>query len=273
MRPLILLSNDDGVHAPGLGALARRLDDLGEVWVVAPDGNRSAMSHAITLDHPLRATALGPRTWAIDGTPADCVYLGLLEITPRRPAVVVSGINDGYNLGSDFFYSGTVAAAVEAAIRGVPALAMSLERGGPEAGLGAAADFAHALTRAILAEGLPGSTLLNVNVPNHGPLRGYAWTRLGQRLYRDQVDTRTDPRGRRYFWIGGPALPSQDGPDADGSAVERSVVSVTPLDLDLTSAALLERLPGWRLAGFEAVLAEEAPRVGAARDESSGGGS
>jgi 5'-nucleotidase len=259
-QPLILISNDDGIHAPGIRALAARLADLGEVWVVAPDGNRSAMSHAITLDHPLRAIETQPRWWAIDGTPADCVYLGMLEILPRKPDLVVSGINDGYNLGSDFFYSGTVAAAVEAAIRGCPAFAISLERGAPE-GLRPAADFAHALAHAILVEGLPGGSgaLLNVNVPNHGPLRGYRWTRLGQRLYRDQVEKRTDPRGRRYFWIGGPALPSGDGPDADGAAVEASVVSVTPLDLDLTSNALLGQLPGWRLAGFQAILDEEAP--------------
>jgi 5'-nucleotidase len=257
-RPLILISNDDGISAAGITALAEALADLAEICVVAPDRQRSAQSHAITLDHPLRATEVRPRWWAIDGTPADCMYLALLSLCPRRPALVVSGINDGYNLGSDFFYSGTVAAAVEAAIRGVPAFAISLARG-PSEGVAPAARFAHALAHAILAEGLPPGSLLNVNVPNHGPLRGYRWTRLGKRLYRDQVETRTDPRGRKYFWIGGPPLDSEESVDADGPAVAAGMVSVTPLDLDLTSHRLLERLPGWRLPGFEAILAEEAP--------------
>jgi 5'-nucleotidase len=257
-KPLILIANDDGILAPGIRALAERLDDLGEVWVVAPDGQRSAMSHALTLDRPLRVLEQGERRFSVDGTPADCIYLAMLSLLPRKPDLVVSGVNEGYNLGSDFFYSGTVAAAVEAAIRGVPAFAISLERG-PETGLPAAVDFAHALAHATLAEGLPRGSLLNVNVPNHGPLRGYRWTRLGTRLYRDQVEIRTDPRGRRYFWIGGPALPSPDGPDADGVAVDADLVSVTPLELDLTSRSLLGRLPGWRLRGFEAILDEEAP--------------
>jgi 5'-nucleotidase len=258
-RPLLLISNDDGILAPGIVALAEALADLGDVLVVAPDRQRSAQSHAITLDHPLRAQEVRPGWWAIDGTPADCMYLGLLSLAaPRKPALVVSGINEGYNLGSDFFYSGTVAAAVEAAIRGVPAFAISLARG-PSAGIAPAAQFARALAHAILAEGLPRGSLLNVNVPNHGPLRGYRWTRLGQRLYRDQVETREDPRGRKYFWIGGPPVDSDESTDADGPAVANGLVSVTPLDLDLTSHTLLGKLPGWRLQGFEAILDEEAP--------------
>jgi 5'-nucleotidase len=260
-RPLILVSNDDGIEATGLRALARTLADLGEVMVVAPDRERSAASHAISLDRPLRVDEIEPGWWAVDGTPADCVYLALLHLLPRRPDLVASGINRGYNLGSDFFYSGTVAAAVEGAVRGVPSFAISLERG-PIEGFAAAAQFAHAIGHAILAEGLPVKTLLNVNVPNHGPLRGYRWTRLGQRAYRDQVEVRTDLRGQRYFWIGGPELEADEAPDADGTAVRAGVVSVTPLDLDLTSQHLLGQLPGWRLNGFEAILDEEAPGAG-----------
>jgi 5'-nucleotidase len=256
LRPLILISNDDGVDAPGIRALAESVAELGEVVVVAPDRERSATSHAISLDRPLRAEEREPGWWAVDGTPADCVYLALLHLLPQPPALVVSGINRGYNLGSDFFYSGTVAAAVEAAVRGIPACAFSLERG-PKEGLDVAKRFAHALAHAILAEGLPKGTLLNVNVPNHGPLRGYRFTRLGQRVYRDQVEVRTDLRGQRYFWIGGPEVPVSDAPDADGTSVADSVVSVTPLDLDLTSHELLSALPGWRLEGFEAILAQE----------------
>jgi 5'-nucleotidase len=262
-RPLILISNDDGIRAPGIVTLARRLADLGEIMVVAPDGERSAMSHAISLNKPLRASEIEPGWWSIDGTPADCVYLAAIHLCKRRPALCVSGINHGYNLGSDFFYSGTVAAAVEAAIRGLPAFAISLERGAHE-GYQAAADFGHALARAILSEGLPPKSLLNVNVPNHGPLLGYRWTRLGERVYRDAVDVRTDPRGQHYFWIGGPPVDVEDTPDSDGATVREGAVSVTPLELDLTSQSLLGSLPGWRLQGFEAILGQEAPGAGGA---------
>jgi 5'/3'-nucleotidase len=260
MNPLILISNDDGIDAPGLDALASGLADLGEVMVVAPDRERSAASHALSLDRPLRVKQTRPGWWAVDGTPADCIYLAMIKLLPRRPVLVASGINRGYNLGSDFFYSGTVAAAVEAAVRGVHAFAISMERSPRDrldTGLCQAARFAHALAHAILAEGMPPKTLLNVNVPNHGPLRGYRWTRLGQRVYRDQVDARTDPRGGQYFWIGGAEVEADDVPDSDVVATRASLVSVTPLDLDLTSHPLLASLPGWRLPGFEAILSEE----------------
>jgi 5'-nucleotidase len=257
MKPLILLANDDGIAARGLNTIARHLEDLGELWVVAPNQERSATSHAITLDRPLRAQERQPRWWAIDGTPADCIYLSALHILPRAPDLVVSGINHGFNLGSDFFYSGTVAAAVEAAIRGFPAFAISMGRGPDKEQFEAAARFGRALAHAILAKGLPPKTLLNVNVPNRGPLRGYQWTRLGQRVYRDQVEERKDLRGRRYFWIGGPELDAEEVPGSDVTAVRNDLVSVTPLDLDLTSHDLLGSLPGWHLDGFEAILARE----------------
>jgi 5'-nucleotidase len=256
-RPLILCSNDDGVHAAGLKTLAERLSDLGDVLVVAPDRERSATSHAFTLDRPLRCDPVAPGWYSVDGTPADCVYIGILKLAERRPSLVVSGINHGHNLGSDVFYSGTVAGAVEAALRDVPAIAVSLEwarglRHKPEL-FAPAASFVHALARATLAEGLPPGTLLNVNVPQGAP-KGYKWTRLGKRVYRDQVDERKDLRGRLYYWIGGPADGFGDVPDSDLHAVRDGVVSVTPLDLDLTHAGLLERLPGWRIEGFEAAL-------------------
>ena len=169
-RPLILLANDDGIRSTGIRALGRRLADLGDLVVVAPDRERSATSHAFTLDRPLRCEEVETNWFSVDGTPADCVYLGLLKICPRKPDLVVSGINHGFNLGSDVFYSGTVAGAVEAALRDVPAIAMSLEwkRGmhKTEEPFERAAEFAHALARAVLAEGLPPGTLLNVNVPH-----------------------------------------------------------------------------------------------------------
>jgi len=256
-RPLILVSNDDGVHAAGIAALVKGLEDLGEVLVVAPAREQSAMSHAISLDRPLRKTEVRKGWFAIDGTPVDCVYLGLLHIAPRPPVLVISGINHGYNLGADVFYSGTVAAAVEGAIRGVPAFAISQSvREGDFAG---AARFAHALAHAVIAKGLPAQTLLNVNIPA-GKLGGYRWTKLGRRIYRDQVEERVDLRGRHYYWIGGPDAGWGDVPGSDCHAVRDGVASVTPLDLDLTSAHLLEQLPGWELHGFEAVLEQEAGR-------------
>jgi 5'-nucleotidase len=258
LKPLILISNDDGIRARGIETLIAAVADLGELLVVAPDREQSAMSHAISLDRPLRVSEVGPGRFSVDGTPADCMYLACIHIAGRKPSLCISGINHGYNLGSDFFYSGTVAAAVEAAIRGVPAFAISLQRG-PKTGFQVAADFARALSLAILGEGLPAKALLNVNVPNveGKPVRGYQWTRLGERVYRDQVEVRQDLRGRRYFWIGGPELDVEDVPGSDVTAVRDGLVSVTPLDLDLTSHGLLDKLPGWRLEGFEAILHQE----------------
>ena len=262
MKPLILLANDDGVQARGLHVLAERLGDLGEIMVVAPDRERSATSHAFTMDRPLRVEELRPGWFSVDGNPVDCVYLGVLKLAPRRPALLVSGINHGFNLGADVFYSGTVACAVEAAIRGVPAMAMSYDYHRGDRDFTNAATFAHALGRAILAEGLPQGTLLNVNVPA-GRVRGYRWTRLGRRVYRDQVEERDDLRGRRYYWLGGPPLDNgkEEPAGSDCHAVSSGVVSVTPLDLDLTARRLLEQLPGWHLEGFESVVAEEEPQV------------
>jgi 5'-nucleotidase len=257
MTPLILISNDDGIDAPGISALAGALEGVGEVVVVAPDREMSATSHAISLHRPLRVSQRRPGWFAVDGTPADCVYLAMLHLLEgRKPSLLVSGINRGYNLGSDFFYSGTVACAVEGALRGVPACAISLGRG-PKEGLEAAGRFARALAHAILAAGLPEKTLLSVNVPNSGPLAGYRFTRLGKRSYRDTVEVRTDLRGDKYFWIGGPELEIEDDPDTDGAAVKENLVAITPLDLDLTSHALLESLPGWNIEGFEAILRRE----------------
>lgn len=253
----ILLTNDDGVRADGLAVLASRLSDLGTVYVVAPDRERSCTSHAFTLHEPLRVVQVAPRWHSVSGTPADCVYLGVLELCPR-PDLVISGINHGYNLGSDVFYSGTVAGAVEAALRGVPSIAISM---GYRAGVDhrGAAQLCHALAHAVMRGGLPKHSLLNVNVPGpdhlkpDAPTDTFMWTRLGQRTYREHVDSRTDPRGNTYYWIGGPAEQSVDDPGTDGYAVHRGVPSVTPLDLDLTHAELLEKLPSWELEGFRAI--------------------
>jgi 5'-nucleotidase len=235
--------------------------DLGDVTVVAPDRERSATGHAFTLDRPLRCDEVAPGCFAVDGTPADCVYLGVLKILERPPDLVVSGINHGFNLGSDVFYSGTVAGAVEAALRRVPAIAISREwRPGLLAQPGAfaqAADLAHALGRAVLKEGLPPATLLNVNVPHDARPAAYRWTCLGRRVYRDHVDERRDLRGRRYYWIGGPADGYGDVEGSDCHATRDRFASVTPLDLDLTHDGLLEHLPTWRVEGFDTQAAKD----------------
>ncbi|HEX7509388.1 MAG TPA: 5'/3'-nucleotidase SurE [Polyangia bacterium] len=246
MKPLILLSNDDGVRALGIQALAGALADVGEVILAAPDRERSAASHSISLDHPLRVERVAPNAYAIDGTPVDCVYLALHHLVPRTPDLCLSGINNGFNLGSDVFYSGTVGAALEASLRGVPAMAISLERQNPQ-DFSHAAGFARELVRDILARGkdaIEPGTLLNVNLPS-GPVRGLRPTSLGRRIYRDQVDVRQDLRGRNYYWIGGPEEKGADVPGSDCTAVQEGLVSVTAIGLDLTHRPTLERLASW----------------------------
>jgi 5'-nucleotidase len=250
-RPLILLSNDDGVAAPGIAAAREALKELGDVIVAAPDRERSASSHSISLDRPLRVDEVEEGVFAIDGTPVDCVYLALLHLVPRRPALVVSGINNGYNLGSDVFYSGTVAAAVEAALRGVPAIAVSLARKAPQ-DFSHAAGFLAALAAETIRRGagaLPESSLLSVNVPP-GPITGYQVTFLGRRVYQDQVDVRADLRGRSYYWIGGPEANADDVPGSDCRAVRDGLASLTPLSLDLTHAQLVGDIVAWQVGQF-----------------------
>jgi 5'-nucleotidase len=250
-KPLILITNDDGVIAPGIRAVSDALRQVADVVVAAPDRERSAASHSISLDRPLRVDEMEPGVFAIDGTPVDCVYLALLHLCPRRPALVVSGINNGFNLGSDVFYSGTVAGAVEGALRGVPALAVSLERRRPQ-DFSHAAAFAAALAAEMLRRGpdvLPDASLLSVNLPA-GPVSGYRVTFLGRRVYRDQVEVRQDLRGRSYYWIGGPEESATDLPGSDLSAVRDGLVSVTPLGLDLTHTRLIGELVTWQVGDF-----------------------
>jgi 5'-nucleotidase len=236
-RPLILLSNDDGVHAEGLHKLRAALAEWAEVLVVAPSSEQSACSHRITLAQPLRHRDLGHGVHSVDGTPADCIYVALnLEgLLMRRPALVVSGINHGLNLGMDVVYSGTVAAAREGALRGIPALAISAEHG---ADLGLVARESVPLVQRMLSsERPPGlAPLLNVNFPREAP-RGVRATRLGRRDYEDKIEVRDDPRGRSYYWIGGPAVVHDGAEGADTTAVDEGYASVTPLSLEMTQLA------------------------------------
>lgn len=243
MAPVILVTNDDGIHAPGLAILADALAALGEVYVVAPDREQSAVGHALTLHRPLRVDWIAERKIGVNGTPSDCVNLGVLGLLPEPPVLVVSGINHGSNLGDDVTYSGTVSAAMEGTLLGVPSLAVS--QADPEAeGFAGAARVAQAVAARVLVEGLPAKTLLNVNVPRGGA-RGIRLTRLGHRIYREKVIREVDPRGRPYYWIGaGPPEWAEDTA-SDIAAVHGGFASVTPLHLDLTHYGALGRMSEW----------------------------
>lgn len=267
-RPKILVTNDDGVQAPGLRRLAAALARAGTVWVVAPDRERNAASHALTLHKPLRAEPVAPRVLACSGTPTDCVNLAVNRLLDGPPALIVSGINQGANLGPDVTYSGTVAAAIEGTILGIPSVAIS--QAGHEEPLtsvdgrdfAAAAAFAVQLARLVLSRGLPPGVFLNVNVPNRSAARMQAVriTTLGRRIFdRDTIITKVDPRGRRYYWVGENRIAWQDQKDADYYAVEEGLISVTPLHLDLTQHQALERLREWE------TLLRPRPRSGTRR--------
>lgn len=253
MKPLILLSNDDGVYAAGIRTLAAALSTFADVVVVAPLQEQSAKSHALTLAHPLRHRLIDG-FHAVDGTPADAIYVGLFrrELLPRTPDLVVSGINHGYNLGSDTFYSGTVAAAREGALRNIPSIAFSLGSSSLGFDFDVCAPIAVGIVQRVLMTAKPAKTsLLNVNFPARhlrtalpdGTPNGIRATRLGVRRYEDEVDVRKDPRGHDYYWIGGPnafhpqvnQLTGHDtSAGSDTEAVDAGFVSITPLGLDAT---------------------------------------
>lgn len=241
----ILVTNDDGIHSPGIAALAEALSSVGEVFIVAPDRERSAIGHSLTLHAPLRADEIASNQFAVSGTPTDCVNLGIHGLLPCRPDLVVSGINRGGNMGDDLTYSGTVAAAMEATLMGVPAFAISLESTSfRREDFTAAADFAAKLAVMVCVNGLPLDTFLNVNVPVGNP--GTAqWTRQGKRRYSDKVEKKLDPRGRAYYWIGAGELSFVDAPGTDFHVVNNGGISITPLHLDLTNFSSFESLAGW----------------------------
>ena len=251
----ILVTNDDGVQAPGLLALAQAMQSLGEVSVLAPDHNWSASGHVKTLHRPLRvkevALADGSPAFATDGAPSDCVALALLGFLPKTIDLVVSGINPNANLGHDVTYSGTVTAAMEGAIWGLPAIAVSLET--PE-NHGGSVDYSSAARIAlkiakkmIAARDRPPNLLLNVNIPYlpEGEIKGWRVTRMGLRIYRDELVRRLDPRGKPYYWIGGDVPTGVPDEGTDIGSILNGFVSITPLQLDLTAHSLIPQLQTW----------------------------
>lgn len=250
----ILVTNDDGITAPGLLALAQEMRKLGDVTVLAPDRNWSASGHVKTLERPLRAKEVslleGITALATDGAPSDCVALAVLGILPRKVDLVVSGINPHANLGHDVTYSGTVTAAMEAAIWDLPGIAVSLDSPANHLAVldyGPAARVARRVVTTVFRCGLPVNTLLNVNVPYlpEEELGAILITRQGLRVYKDELDSRLDPRGRPYYWIGGEAPTGVPDEGTDFGALAAGCVSITPLHLDLTNHQALKALREW----------------------------
>ena len=252
--PLILVSNDDGYDSPGIFALVMALRSLGEVVVCAPATQQSATGHAITVQMPLRARPIARgrffKGWAVEGTPVDSVKLGVSTLLDRKPDLVVSGINHGMNTSINVIYSGTVSAATEGAILGIPSIAISLGTHALDADMRGAARFAKTISRIVLEKGLPPRTLLNVNVPAVPPaqITGVEITRQGRSWWDDGFETRSDPNGKEYYWLFGEYMWDTD-PKVALSSPRRNAISVTPLHFSLTDERLFEPLSAWKIPG------------------------
>ena len=244
----VLVSNDDGVDAPGIKVLAQRLAIVGEVVVVAPDRDRSGASNSLTLDQPIRVAKLEDGRYRVSGTPTDCVHLALAGLLDHEPDIVVSGINNSANLGDDVIYSGTVSAAMEGRFLGLPAIAVSLaSTNHVGTHYHSAAQAALVIMQRLLVDPLPADTILNVNVPDipWAQLRGFAVTRLGRRHRSAPCVCQTDPRGKPMYWIGPAGAAEDDGPGTDFMAVREGFISITPIQVDLTRFQALEKVSGW----------------------------
>ncbi|HQL56528.1 MAG TPA: 5'/3'-nucleotidase SurE [Myxococcota bacterium] len=239
----IFVTNDDGVLSPGLESLAKVAQRYGEVYIVAPDIERSGVSHAITLTHPLRAQEIRKNMWALTGTPTDCVFIGLNHLLPHRPDLVLSGINRGPNLGADVLYSGTVGGAMEGTMQKLPAVAFSLVSRKTY-------DFKWSepimdkIVRDVVENGMPDGVMLNVNIPTPeiSEFKGFKLTRLGNRFYSNEVNVRTDPRGGEYLWIGGSSVTMERTPESDTGAVYEGYASITPVKPDMMANEVMDQL-------------------------------
>ncbi|WP_457575210.1 5'/3'-nucleotidase SurE [Desulfomarina sp.] len=232
MRTL-LITNDDSIHSPGLMALKQAVEGFGKIIVIAPDRDNSAVSHSLTMDRPLKVIEIDKDTYMVNGTPTDCVALGIKKILDCRPALLLSGINAGANLGDDISYSGTVSAAVEGTMYSIPSMAVSAT-GDPPYDFLEAGKVARMVAEKILKNGLPDNTLVNINIPpeHKNTIR---ITRQGRRLWENSIQETCDPRGRRHYWIGGGTPVHDSGKDTDVQAIKKGCISITPVQLDLTS--------------------------------------
>ncbi len=245
---IILISNDDGINSDGIKCLVNTLNDLGEVWTIAPDRAQSAMSRALTLSMPLKATKLSKNRFMVNGTPSDCVNIALNKLMPVKPDIMISGINCGANLCDDISYSGTVAAAFEATILGIPAIAVSLAAR-QNCIFHPAAEFTKNIITKVLNNRLPENTFLNINIPDTKgkKITETRITHQGKSLYENIITERIDPRGEKYFWIGGDGTSYADIPGSDANAVKDNCASITPINTDLTDYNALSDLEKWEL--------------------------
>jgi 5'-nucleotidase len=245
---IILATNDDGINSSGLNILTSYLKWLGELWVVAPDRERNAIGRALTLHRPLRVEKKSSRRFAVNGTPSDCVNLAINSLLPAKPVLVVSGINKGGNLGDDISYSGTISAAFEATILGIPAFAISLAAR-KNFKFKPASLFATRLAKVILKQGLPPDTFLNVNVPDTDgrEISSFKITRQGKSIYDSAIVEKVDPRGGKYYWLGGTDIKFKNIPRSDFAAVSQNCISITPLKTDHTNYSALKLLKTWKL--------------------------
>jgi len=257
----ILITNDDGIHAPGLRALAAAMSNLGTVTVVAPSQERSASAQSLTLRQPIYCDQIAEREYAVEGTPADAVILALHTLLKQKPDIAISGINRGGNAGENIFYSGTVGAAMEAAINRIPAIAVSVAYRGREYDFAPAARFMRSLVPLVLREGLPRGVLLNVNIPQDwsGEVR---ITRQSSKITRNQLQPGSDPRGRNYYWLSEQQFVEGIEPDTDHAAIRDRAISITPLEIDQTHAPSLEHLSPWsKLLEDSSHLPETKPKA------------
>jgi len=252
-----LVTNDDGIHGKGFEHLVKKLSGLGEIYVVVPDQQRSAASHSMTLDKPLRVQKLEDKKFLVNGTPSDCVRLGVLGLMKGDVELVVAGINNGPNLGDDVTYSGTVGAALEGTLLGVPSLAISLVLTGAYH-FEVAANFGRFLVGKIMNEGLPKNVYLNVNVPDLpiDKIRGVEITRQGRRIYGKEIQERMDPRGEKYYWIAGENISGVAEEGTDIAAIQHNKISITPLSINGTDYGMMEILKRWDLDLKDAVRGE-----------------
>ncbi len=255
-KPLILVTNDDGITAPGIRALIKMMNEIGEVYVIAPDSPQSGMGHAITIDSTLFCEKVkiddgsqSDREWACSGTPVDCVKLGVNRILPRRPDICISGINHGSNSSINVIYSGTMSAAVEAGVDGIPAIGFSLCDFSYSADFFAAKNYIQQIVRSAIENRMKKGMVLNVNIPklSEQELKGIRVCRQAKAIWQEEYDQRKDPRGRTYFWLTGKFVNLDSGDDTDERALEEGYISVVPIQYDMTAHDYISVLNSWKL--------------------------